>query len=169
MKELANMIKIHKITSNDDEKIAEIVRANLKSYGLDIPGTAYFDPELGCLSKYYNEKPDKRVYLIAEDEDGDVIGGAGIAELNGIDNCAELQKLYLTGKAKGKGLGWKLLQTAEKHAAELGYSKLYIETHSSLGAAVELYKNAGYVQIDKPDFVVHTTMDMFFIKDIVNE
>ena len=161
------MIKIHKITSNDDDRIAEIVRVNLKSYGLDVPGTVYFDPELDCLSKYYNEKPEKRVYLIAEDEDGDIIGGAGIAELNGMDNCAEIQKLYLVDKAKGKGLGWKLLKMAEKSAADLGYSRSYLETHSSLSAAVELYKNAGYVQIDKPDFVVHTTMNMFFVKDIL--
>ena len=46
-------IKIRQITTADDSVIAEIIRTNLKKFNLDIPGTAYYDPELDCLSKYY--------------------------------------------------------------------------------------------------------------------
>ena len=40
------MPSYRKIEPADDARIAEIVRANLKHFHLDIPGTAYFDPEL---------------------------------------------------------------------------------------------------------------------------
>lgn len=45
-----NNIKIRLITAADNSVIAEIIRTNLKKFNLDILGTAYFDPELDCLS-----------------------------------------------------------------------------------------------------------------------
>ena len=96
---------IRPIMEKDDTKIVRIIRAYLEAYHLDIQGTAYFDPELEHLSRYYAEKPEKREYLIASDENGEVIGGIGVAEFHGFENCAELQKLYLSDKAKGKGMG----------------------------------------------------------------
>lgn len=46
-------MKYRKIKEDDDQKIAEIIRENLQRLHLDIPGTAYFDPELDHLSAYY--------------------------------------------------------------------------------------------------------------------
>ena len=94
-----------KIKAVDDERIAEIIRANSAKLGLAVTGTAYFDPELGHLSAYYQADPARRAYFVAPDEDGQVIGGVGIAEFAGIENCAELQKLYLDDRTKGKGCG----------------------------------------------------------------
>lgn len=48
------MLNYRKIEPADDKRIAEIIRANLEKFHLDIPGTAYFDPELDHLSAYYN-------------------------------------------------------------------------------------------------------------------
>ena len=73
-------MKYRKIKEADDQKIAEIIRENLQRLHLDIPGTAYFDPELDHLSAYYNNDPAKRVYFVALDEDGQVSGGVGIEE-----------------------------------------------------------------------------------------
>ena len=88
-------MRYRKIEAADDPKIAEIIRANLEKLGLNFPGTAYFDPELDHLSAYYNKIPKRRSYFVALDEAGQVIGGVGIAEFEGIASCAELQKLYL--------------------------------------------------------------------------
>ena len=158
-------IKIRLIAEKDNAEIAEIIRANLKKFKLDIPGTAYFDPELNCLSKYYSALPEKRAYFIADD-DNEIIGGAGIAEFENIDCCAEIQKLYLTDAAKGKGLGRRLMQTAEDFAREKNYKKLYLETHSDLKAAIRLYEKLGFKEIDRPDFVLHGTMDKFYMKEL---
>lgn len=160
------MSQIRKITSADDSKIAGIIRANLKAYHLDIPGTAYFDPELDSLSAYYNAEPDKRAYFIAEDDDGSVIGGVGIAEFSGMESCAEIQKLYLSDAAKGRGMGRKLLEYAQESAKRMGFKRLYLETHSSLKAAIGLYEKLGYREIEKPDFIFHGTMDRFYVKSL---
>ena len=54
------MPKYRKIEAADDRKIAKIIRANLEKHNLDIPGTAYFDPQLDCLRAYYKADPEKR-------------------------------------------------------------------------------------------------------------
>ena len=64
------MPSYRKIEAADDQKIAEIIRANLEKLGLAVPGTAYFAPELGHLSVYYQADPARRAYLVAPDEDG---------------------------------------------------------------------------------------------------
>lgn len=105
------MLDYRRITTADDAAIAKIIRTNLEALQLDIPGTAYFDPELDHLSAYYNSDEEKRNYFIATDEAGKVIGGVGVAEFTNIADCAELQKLYLSDAAKGKGLRiWLLWQ-----------------------------------------------------------
>ena len=74
---------IRSITSEDNFKIAKIIRDNLERFHLDIPGTAYFDKELDSLSVYYSAKPDKRRYFIVTDDSGAVIGGVGVAGFDG--------------------------------------------------------------------------------------
>ena len=62
-----------KIEASDDKRIAEIIRANLERLHLNIPGTAYFDPELEHLSSYYNSDSSKRAYFVALDETGQAV------------------------------------------------------------------------------------------------
>ena len=159
-------ITIRPITSADDAEIARIIRENLEAYHLDIPGTAYFDPELDCLSAFYRAQPDKRAYFVAAYDDGTVIGGVGVAEFAGFDHCAEIQKLYLSDPAKGKGLGKRLMQAAEAFARSAGYDSLYLETHCNLAAAMGLYEKLQFRQIEKPAAVHHSTMNRFYRKRI---
>ncbi len=162
---MSNM-KIRPIIPSDDPKIAAIIRSNLEEFHLDIPGTAYFDPELNCLSRYYDAEPDKRAYFIALDDRENVIGGVGIAEFTGFAHCAEVQKLYLANTAKGHGYSKLLMGTVEDFARKAGYHSLYLETHANLGAAICLYERLGYERIEKPAAVVHSMMDYFYIKKL---
>lgn len=155
-----------KIESADDAEIAKIIRSNLEKFHLDLPGTAYFDSELDRLSGYYSSKPDKRIYFIALDDDGKVIGGVGIAEFEGIDNCAELQKLYLCDRAKGKGYGRELMTLAEDWARSAGYKNIYLETHTNLSVALKLYEKMGFEQVEKPCTTQHGTMNRFYLKKL---
>lgn len=157
---------IRPILPSDDAKIAKIVRDNLKKFHLNIPGTAYFDKELDALSKFYNCLPEKRSYYVVTDENGIVAGGAGVAEFRGFENCAEVQKLYLADEVKGKGIGKRLLQEVDQFARMAGYKRLYLETHSNLGTAIDLYEKMGFHQIDKPESVMHNTMNRFYLKNL---
>ena len=159
------MIEIRGIIAADDEGLAKIIRRNLEKFQLDIPGTAYFDPELSHLSRFYLAKPKERGYFVAL-EDGVLLGGVGFAEFPSLPDAAEMQKLYLSDAAKGKGIGKKLFEMAECAAQKAGYRRAYLETHSNLKVAIALYQKENFTEIPKPDFVFHTTMDRFFIKDL---
>ncbi len=163
------MLNYRKIEPSDDGRIAEIIRANLEKYHLDIPGTAYFDPELDHLSAYYDSDPSKRAYFIALGDRNEVIGGVGIAEFDGIEDCAELQKLYLDDSAKGKGFGKELMQIAVAWAASAGYKNLYLETHTNLAAAINLYEKMGFQRTGKPCSTPHNTMNRFYLKKLSEE
>ncbi len=159
-------LTVRKLSVEYDKALAELVRDNLRKYGLDIPGTVYFDDNLYHLSDYYDAEPEKRIYYVLVDGTDKVLGGIGLAEFNGIEDCAELQKLYLCDSVKGKGLGYKLMEHAERAAGELGYKRIYLETHNNLKAAIHLYEKCGYKEIKRPESVVHSTMNRFFLKEL---
>ncbi len=158
------MLKYREISETDNEAVAALVRNNLKKVGLDIPGTAYFDEGLDHLSDYYGK--DESRYFVIEDPAGKVIGGIGFARFEPMENTAELQKLYLDDSAKGSGLGYKLVDLVEEKMRDAGYKASYLETHDILKAAIHIYKKSGYVEIDRPAEVGHSTMNRFFKKEL---
>ncbi len=153
------------IRKADDAVLAGIIRSNLKAHGLDLPGTVYYDNNLDHLSDFYLGDSAERFYFIALEED-EIIGGVGLAKFEFFDDCAELQKLYLTDRAKGRGIGYTLIRMVEDKARELGYKKMYLETHTNLTAAVHIYEKSGYKEIEKPAEVVHATMNRFYMKEL---
>ena len=160
------MLKYRKMEAADDAAIAEIIRSNLEELHLDVPGTACFDPQLDHMSAYYNSDAKHRVYFVALDENDQAAGGVGVAEFEAFPHCAEIQKLYLHDSVKGKGYGKTLMKLAEDWAKEAGYKQLYLETHSNLKSAMKLYEKLGFGQIERPETVLHGTMDHFYLKKL---
>lgn len=159
-------MKIREIQTGDNAALAKLIRSCLEKHELNIPGTAYFDESLDRLSDYYAEKPAERKYYVGIDDEGRVIGGVGYAQFDGFDSCVELQKLYLAEEYQGQGLGRELLLHIIGVAKENGYGAVYLETHSNLKKAIGLYIKEGFDEIEKPDCVVHSTMDLFYKKSI---
>lgn len=159
-------INYRKLLPRDNTAMAELIRYNLKANGLDIPGTVYFDEIIWHLTDFYDEKPECRAYFVLIDENDRVVGGIGLAEFPDIEGCAELQKLYLADEVKGHGLGYFLIDLLEKEALKMGYDKMYLETHTNLQTAIHVYEKAGYLEIPRPEFVMHNTMNKFYIKDL---
>lgn len=160
------MLNYRKLEAKYDAQIAAIIRTNLERFHLNVPGTVYFDPELDHLSTFYDANPEKRVYFVVLNGEEKVVGGIGIAEFAGIENCAEMQKLYLDDSAKGKGYSKELVRLAEDWARSAGYQNLYLETHTNLEVARKLYEKLGFAEIEKPQTVQHGTMDHFYLKKL---
>ena len=154
------------IESKDNLILANIIRDNLKANKLDIPGTVYFDENLNNLSDFYLASP-QRAYFIALDDNDNIIGGIGLAELGFMDDTAELQKPYLTDAVKGQGLSYELIELVEETALNKGYKRIYLETHTNLKAAIHLYEKCGYKLIEKPKEVVHSSMNRFYLKKLI--
>lgn len=141
-------ISIRKILPQDNVAMAAILRESLKEFGLDIPGTAYFDKSTDHL--YETFQLEKSAYYVAFDGD-ELIGGVGIYPTDGLpSDTVELVKMYLSAKARGKGLGKQLMKKCIVLAEELGYQKIYLETMPELAAAVSAYEKLGFKLLDGP-------------------
>lgn len=158
-------MEIRKIEKGDDPAIEAIIRHSLESADLAIPGTAYFDPELGHLSDYYRQS-SKREYFILIDQEK-ILGGVGIAEFDEVSNTAELQKLYLIPAAQGRGASHLLMLTAIDFARSAGYSSIYLESHHTLTSAIALYEKYDFRSLPEPFLTTpHNAMDRFYLKQL---
>lgn len=155
-------MRIRTIQSEDNPFIAEIIRDQLRKNNLALPGTVYYDEHLDRLSEFYTNHP-KRKYFVAVDSDDTVLGGIGLSEFDGIDNCAELQKLYLSDRAHGHGYSYPLIETVIQEAKDMQYQRLYIETHTNFKAAMHVYEKMGFKEIEKPASCMHSTMNKFYL------
>lgn len=155
---------IREIKKEDNAKVKEIIQDSLKSLGLAIPGTAYFDPQLNDLHQYYNNLKHAKYWVV--EMEGEVVGGIGIAPFNEHDKVCELQKLYLNTKTQGLGFGKKLMETALSFASK-HYAKCYLETKHELKNACILYKKFGFTLLHEPlSGSDHSAMDAWYIKDL---
>ena len=157
-------MKFRLINKEDNAVIADILRTNLKKHKLDIPGTVYFDAGIDKLSEMY--AGPKCDYYVVCDDAGKAVGGIGYAKLSFMEDTAELQKLYLDEAVQGAGFAYEMVSFIEDKMREAGYKYSYLETHDNLQAAIHIYEKSGYKEIDRPEAVVHSTMNRFFIKEL---
>lgn len=155
-------MEIREIKATDNEAIQKVIQHSLKKLGLDIPGTTYFDPQLGDLYGYYGNLEHAKYWVV--DMDGTVVGGIGIAPFDEDDHICELQKLYLNDLTQGLGLGKKLIVTALTYAKK-HYDQCYLETMHDLKTACVLYEKFGFNLLNSPlPGSEHSTMDAWYLK-----
>ena len=105
-------------------------------------------------------------YFVAVDEDGEIVGGAGIGALAGADDTCELQKMYCLPKARGTGVSHLLMDAALGFAAE-HYSRCYLETLENITAAQRFYEKYGFLRIYEPLAVTaHFACDVRYVKEL---
>ncbi|MDQ0351320.1 putative acetyltransferase [Alkalibacillus filiformis] len=156
-------MQIREIEDRDNKAMEHIIKKSLESFNLDIPGTAYFDPELSNLTEHYAKQSKAQYWVIVNDEN-DVLGGVGIGPFQ--DDISELQKLYVKPEAQGLGLSKNLMEVALNFAKQ-HYTHCYLETMEILHAANHLYVQFGFEQLKQPlDGSDHGTMDTWFIKEL---
>lgn len=159
-------MKIRTIEPKDNQAMKQILQNDLKTVGLDLPGTAYFDSNLDTLNQFYDEN-DKRIYYVIVDDQDIVHGGAGCAEFDLENGIAELQKLYFDKTVRGQGLSYQIITMVEDFARKAGYQKLYLETHHKLATAIHVYQKMNFQKIVNLDEgMSHPTSDESYIKTL---
>ena len=158
-------MNIRIVKKADNKHLADIIRAVFIEYDAPREGTVFSDPTTDNLFELFDK--EKSVLWVAED-DGEVLGCCGIYPTKGLlDDCAELVKFYLLGKARGNGLGTQLMKQSIDSAIELGYSEIYIETLPEFDKAVGIYERAGFEKLQKPlGDSGHTGCDIWMIKKL---
>ncbi|TAK56048.1 MAG: GNAT family N-acetyltransferase [Gammaproteobacteria bacterium] len=145
---MANEALIRPIRPADDAAVAAIIRTVMASFGASGPGFASQDPEVDAMSASY--AAPRSTYFVLE-QDGRVIGGAGIAPLAGAaPTVCELRKMYFLPEARGRGLGARMLATCLAAARDLGFTRCYLETLTGMDHAQRLYARAGFRRLCGP-------------------
>ena len=142
------MVTIREVREEDNAALAKAIRQVLIDIGVPKVGTAYADPELDFMYQAY--QTTRSAYFVIE-EDGVVLGGAGIAPLAGEDpKICELQKMYFLAQGRGRGLGQQMIDHCLAYAKDQNFELCYLETLPYMKAAQKLYLKTGFSYIDGP-------------------
>jgi DNA-binding MarR family transcriptional regulator/N-acetylglutamate synthase-like GNAT family acetyltransferase len=102
----------------------------------------------------------KRERCWVAEQGGEVVGSVFLVERS--RTVAQLRLLLVEPKARGSGLGTRLLSECVRFARQTGYRKITLWTQSELRAARRLYEAAGFR-------VVRRERNHSFGKDLVSE
>ena len=156
---------IREIEEKDNKKMEQIIKRSLESFNLNIPGTAYFDPQLSNLDQFYKQQSSAKYWVVVNEQD-EAVGGVGIAPYGQQEGICELQKLYITPEAQGMGLSKELMKVALDFAKKY-YTHCYLETTQKLQTANLLYNKLGFQQLKSAlDGSEHGAMDTWYIKEL---
>lgn len=111
---------------------------------LDRRFDAGFDPANSIPALDEEMRPPAGLFLVAT-LGGDPIG-SGALKFHG-RKPAELKRMWVAESSRGLGVGRRLLNELENHAARSGIRSVRLETNKSLVEAVSLYRSAGYTEV----------------------
>ena len=142
------------ISSEDPE--SEVARALLRQYydelghrfedGFDLAATVPAPPE-ELVAPF-------GAFLVVR-LNGDAVGCGAVRVLT--ESIAEIKRMWVSPRVRGRGLGRRLLIALESTAYDLGCSRLRLDTSDSLDEAVGLYLSMGYREVPAYNDNVYAT------------
>lgn len=155
------MYNVRLIEPKDNAAVEQIIRSCLIEFGGDHEGTAWMDPNLGSFSEVYADELSH--YWVAVDENDRVVGGTGIAPLEGKPGFAELQKMYCLSEARGTGIAYDLMKQACDFA-EQHYDAIYLETLETMTRAHAFYEKWGFTRTEPLVSNEYFACDIHYVK-----
>jgi putative acetyltransferase len=120
------------------------------------------DAEMADLAKMYNPA-DGGLFIAYLNHQP--VGVAGLRKFHTTE--AEVKRMYVTDSAKGLGIGKQLLRKCIETAKTLGYKSIKLDTAAFMKAAIKLYTDQGFVEIDAYRFNPHDHA-RYFELDLIN-
>ena len=158
-------LQIEPIAQADDAQMAAIIRTVMPEFGASGCGFAINDPEVDWMSRAY--AGPRSAYFVVR-RDGRVLGGGGVAPLEGGDpDTCELRKMYFLPEARGLGAGAAMMERCLEAARGFGFRRCYLETLTGMDAAMRLYERSGFQRIDAPMGATgHGGCNTFYLRDL---
>ena len=103
-----------------------------------------FDPSVGATALPHEVRPPAGEFFVAYLR-GEAIGCGAVKHR--ADAPAEIKRMWIAPKARGLGLGRRLLEHLEACVRAGGAHVAHIETSAVLGEALALYRSAGWVEV----------------------
>lgn len=104
------------------------------------------DQRFGPNLKSEHVEHGRGTFLVARDSGGRAVGCGAIRLLDA--GTVEVKRMYVVPEHRGAGVGRAVLERLEEAARELGATRAVLETGVHQQAAIDLYRRAGYVQVD---------------------
>lgn len=102
-----------------------------------------FEAELASLPGKY--KPPEGRLLLAW-SGGEAVGCVGLRPLD--ENGCEMKRLYVQPRARGEGLGRRLVERVCDEARAAGYARICLDTLPEMNDAIKLYTSMGFKPIE---------------------
>jgi putative acetyltransferase len=162
---MSTTVHVRPIEARDDAAIAAIIRSVMPEFGACGSGFAINDPEVDWMARAY--AAPRCAYFVVE-LDGRVVGGGGVAPLEGGDrDTCELRKMYFLPEARGLGAGARVMARCLDAARTAGFRRCYLETLTGMDAAMRLYERTGFRRIHAPMGATgHGGCNTFFLLDL---
>jgi len=146
------MAEVERLLAASAVRIAECdprrpeARFCLGSYFTELAGRfeGGFDPALSIPADEAELVPPAGLLLVAALHGEPA--GCGAVRFHG-DESAHIKRMWVAPRARGLGLGRRLLAELESRAAARGVTTLRLETNRALAEAVALYRSAGYREV----------------------
>jgi DNA-binding MarR family transcriptional regulator len=103
-----------------------------------------FDPSVGATALPHEVRPPAGQFFVAYLH-GEAIGCGAVKHHS--DAPAEIKRMWIAPRARGLGLGRRLLETLETCATAGGARVAHIETSAVLTEALALYRSAGWAEV----------------------
>ncbi|MGB8648142.1 MAG: MarR family winged helix-turn-helix transcriptional regulator [Anaerolineae bacterium] len=105
---------------------------------------AGFDPSVTIPAEPHELTPPAGLLLVARLREEPV--GCGALKFHET-KIGEVKRMWVAPRARGLGLGRRLLLALEQSAREAGMTILHLETNRNLTEAIELYRRSGYQEV----------------------
>jgi len=107
---------------------------------------AGFDPAQSISAEPGELMPPRGIFLVAR-SGGEPVG-CGALKVN-VLGFGEIKRMWVAPKARGLGVGRRILETLEAYGRRFGVSKLRLETNRALTEAQSLYRAHGYCEVER--------------------
>ncbi|HEY7417170.1 MAG TPA: MarR family winged helix-turn-helix transcriptional regulator, partial [Ktedonobacteraceae bacterium] len=106
---------------------------------------AGFDSTIGISAHPHELVPPAGLLLVARLREEPI--GCGALKFH--ENApGEIKRMWVAKRARGLGLGRRLLEALEYEARQAGVTILHLETNRTLAEAIALYRQAGYQEVE---------------------
>ena len=137
------MVEIkHCSTESDFSSAMKITKDYIRWLNMDL-SFQDIDKELAKFASMYG--PPNGLFLLAWHKDK-LGGGVGLRLLEA--GVCEMKRLFVYDLFKRKGIGRSLCTALIQEAMNLGYEKMRLDTLGRMKAAMRLYKNLGFKEIE---------------------
>jgi DNA-binding MarR family transcriptional regulator/GNAT superfamily N-acetyltransferase len=121
-------------------------RLCIRSYfaELDRRSKSGFDPAQGISAEPHELRPPAGLFLVAYLR-SEPVGCGGVKHHS--DAPSEIKRMWVTDRARGLGIGRRLLAELEASAVRSGARTVRLETNGALTEAIALYRSSGYIEV----------------------